>query len=65
MPHYVIGDVHGEYDALIKLVSKLPKDAKLIFVGDLVDRGSRSAEVVKFVRDGGHLCVMGNHEYMM
>jgi len=65
MQHYVIGDVHGEYDALMRLVSKLPKDAKLIFVGDLVDRGSRSDEVVKFVRDGGHLCVMGNHEYMM
>jgi serine/threonine protein phosphatase 1 len=42
MQHYVIGDVHGEYDALMRLVSKLPKDAKLIFIGDLVDIGSRS-----------------------
>ncbi len=36
---YIIGDVHGEYDTLLALVDKLPKDAKLIFVGDLVDRG--------------------------
>ena len=62
---YIIGDVHGEYDTLMRLVEKLPSDAKLIFVGDLIDRGSRSAEVVKFVREGGHGCVMGNHEEMM
>ena len=65
MQHYIIGDVHGHYDTLMKLVSKLPSDAKLIFVGDLIDRGSRSAEVVKFVREGGHGCVMGNHEQLM
>jgi serine/threonine protein phosphatase 1 len=63
--HYIIGDVHGHYDTLMQLVAKLPSDAKLIFVGDLIDRGSQSAEVVKFVREGGHGCVMGNHEEMM
>ena len=63
--HYIIGDVHGHYDTLMELVAKLPSDAKLIFVGDLIDRGSRSAEVVKFVREGGHECVMGNHEELM
>lgn len=63
--HYIIGDVHGEYDTLMRLVEKIPSDAKLIFVGDLIDRGSGSAEVVKFVREGGHGCVMGNHEEMM
>ena len=65
MQHYIIGDVHGHYDTLMQLVAKLPSDAKLIFVGDFIDRGSRSAEVVKFVREGGHGCVMGNHEEMM
>jgi len=65
MKHYIIGDVHGHYDTLMQLVVKLPSDAKLIFVGDLIDRGSRSAEVVKFVREGGYGCVMGNHEEMM
>ena len=63
--HYVICDVHGHYDTLIKLVSKLPKDAKLVFVGDLIDRGPKSSEVVRFVREGNHRCVMGNHEGFM
>ncbi len=65
MKHYIIGDVHGHYDTLMILVERLPKDAKLIFVGDLIDRGPKSAEVVEFVREGGHGCVMGNHEEMM
>jgi serine/threonine protein phosphatase 1 len=63
--HYIIGDVHGHYQTLMKLVEKLPENATLVFVGDLIDRGSQSAEVVKFVREGGHYCVMGNHEYLM
>ena len=44
---------------------KLPQDAELIFVGDLADRGSQSAEVVKFVRDGGYQCVIGNQFYQL
>jgi serine/threonine protein phosphatase 1 len=63
--HYIIGDVHGHYSVLMRLVDQLPQDAELIFVGDLIDRGAQSAEVVKFVRDGGYRCVMGNHEYLM
>ena len=38
---YIIGDVHGHYQTLLSLVAKLPQDAKLIFVGDLIDRGSQ------------------------
>jgi len=63
--HYIIGDVHGEYQTLLALIERLPKDAKLIFVGDLIDRGLESAEVVKLVRIFGHACVMGNHENEM
>ena len=60
--HYIIGDVHGEYKTLLALVAKLPKDAKLIFVGDLIDRGLQSKDVVKFIRKNNHQVVMGNHE---
>jgi len=60
--HYIIGDVHGEYKTLLALVSKLPKDAKLVFVGDLVDRGKQSKEVIAYIRANGHRTVMGNHE---
>ena len=65
MRHYIVGDIHGEYKALTNLVAKLPSDAKLIFVGDLIDRGSQSAHVVKFARDNKLSCVRGNHEEMM
>lgn len=65
MQHYVIGDVHGELGTLMALVAKLPKDAKLIFVGDLIDRGAKSKEVIAFVRQNNHLCVLGNHEELM
>ena len=60
--HYIIGDVHGEYKTLLSLVDKLPKDAKLIFVGDLVDKGLQTKEVISFVRENSHLSVKGNHE---
>jgi serine/threonine protein phosphatase 1 len=60
--HCVIGDIHGEYQMLLNLVAKLPQDAKLIFVGDLVNRGLQSREVVEFVRKNAFATVIGNHE---
>jgi serine/threonine protein phosphatase 1 len=62
---YIIGDVHGEFDSLRQLVDKLPTNSDLIFVGDLIDRGRKSKEVVNFVRRNNHKCVHGNHEEMM
>ena len=60
--HYIIGDVHAEYATLIALVNRLPKDARLIFVGDLISRGSQGKEVIEFVRDNAFCCIKGNHE---
>ncbi|CAA6810851.1 MAG: Serine/threonine protein phosphatase [uncultured Sulfurovum sp.] len=60
--HYIIGDVHGEYPMLLALIKKLPRNAKLIFVGDLVNRGRQSREVVEFARNHAHAVVKGNHE---
>ena len=57
MNHYIIGDVHGEYDTLMRLVSKIPSEAKLIFVGDLIDRGSQSVEVIRQYSMLGAYCV--------
>ena len=65
MKYYAIGDVHGEYETLLKLVAKLPKKVELFFVGDLIDRGPGSKKVVDFVRKGNYQCVLGNHEDMM
>lgn len=51
----------------MKLVEFLPYKEKshLVFVGDLVDRGKYSAEVVKFMKEGSYDCVIGNHEELM
>ena len=63
--HYVIGDVHGEYEMLMALIEKLPLNAHLLFVGDLVNRGKQGREVMAFVRNHAHGVVKGNHEGYM
>lgn len=62
---YVIGDVHGCYHTLLKLFEKIPKDARVIFVGDLVDKGKYSKEVVEFVIKNSYESIYGNHEFLM
>lgn len=73
--HAVVGDVHGQYDALRRLEDRVAAHAaregltpRIVTVGDLVDRGPRSAAVVRHVRlgvaAGTHHAVMGNHEQM-
>ncbi|MRI83357.1 MAG: hypothetical protein C6I00_02960 [Nitratiruptor sp.] len=47
------------------LVAKLPKGGKLIFLGDMSDRGEYSKEMVEFVGESGSLAILGNHEYMI
>ncbi|MBS6152363.1 MAG: metallophosphoesterase [Campylobacter gracilis] len=61
---YIIGDVHGCYRSLLALIEQLPRkfDSKICFVGDLIDRGPASADVVELVRTRGYDAVMGNHE---
>lgn len=61
----VIGDVHGCINTLKALIAQLPIDAEVCMVGDLIDRGPGSAEVIEFVHSKGYLCVTGNHEDMM
>ncbi len=61
---FIIGDVHGCYHTLMKLVKKLPNNAKLIFVGDLCDKGNFSKDVIEFVKSNNYPCVKGNHEHL-
>lgn len=62
----VIGDVHGDYDALQKVFADHQKGDAYIFVGDYLDRGTKSPEVFKFVTQilGGNnlFFIKGNHE---
>jgi serine/threonine protein phosphatase 1 len=62
-----IGDVHGHYDGLMRLIAMmaLTKEDTLHFVGDLIDRGPKSAQVVEYVRQNNHPCVLGNHEHLL
>ncbi|MGB3668965.1 MAG: metallophosphoesterase [Phormidesmis sp.] len=62
-----IGDVHGHYTGLMRLVEMVMPTASdvLHFVGDLIDRGPRSAQVVEFVRTHNYPCVLGNHEHLL
>ena len=61
---FIIGDVHGSYYTLLKLLKQLPSDAKLIFVGDLCDKGNFSKDVIEFVINNNYPCVKGNHEHL-
>jgi diadenosine tetraphosphatase ApaH/serine/threonine PP2A family protein phosphatase len=58
----VIGDLHGCYDeavALLDLLAVTERD-RVIFVGDLVDRGPKNRECVELAMK--HECILGNHE---
>uniref|UniRef100_M4B526 Calcineurin-like phosphoesterase domain-containing protein n=1 Tax=Hyaloperonospora arabidopsidis (strain Emoy2) TaxID=559515 RepID=M4B526_HYAAE len=61
----IIGDVHGcfgELQVLLQACHFSPLHDRLVFVGDLVNKGPKSLDVVRFVQISGSLCVRGNHE---
>ena len=55
---FVIGDVHGCYHTLLDLLNKLPKDASIIMIGDLCDRGPYSKEVIDLIIKNNYQCVL-------
>ncbi|WP_028603280.1 metallophosphoesterase [Ottowia thiooxydans] len=73
-PLDIVGDIHGEFEALVQLLSHLgyddqgnhPEGRKLVFVGDFCDRGPDSPAVLElaqqWVQTGRALAVLGNHE---
>lgn len=76
---YAIGDVHGCFERLVEMHEKIATDlaerpveqAVLIHLGDYVDRGIESAQVVEWLVAGPPVPapqivnLMGNHEHMM
>ncbi|WP_051532290.1 metallophosphoesterase [Brackiella oedipodis] len=73
-PLDIVGDIHGEYQALLNLLQQLgyDKDGKhaqqrtLVFIGDMFDRGPQCPQVFEHIRhliDQGHAqAILGNHE---
>jgi serine/threonine protein phosphatase 1 len=75
---YGVGDVHGRLDLLEQLLAKIHDDIRrrparkvlLVFVGDLIDRGPSSAQVVERLRTYRHpsietVFLLGNHEEVL
>lgn len=74
--YYAIGDVHGELAKLDELLRAIREDAarrqapsKVIFLGDMIDRGPDSRSVIvramKMTESGEALAIKGNHEELM
>ena len=68
---FAIGDIHGDIDAVYKLLASFPElttDDTLVFVGDYIDRGPSSKEVIDYVRrlpgetPAKVVALRGNHE---
>ena len=71
---YAIGDIHGSLESLERLLDQINPDLtrdRLLFVGDYIDRGPKSKEVVDHIirlknlaPPGQIICLKGNHEAM-
>ncbi|MFX1426368.1 MAG: metallophosphoesterase, partial [Promethearchaeota archaeon] len=67
---YVIGDIHGNLSTLLKLIEEVneKKPEKVIFLGDIVDRGPKQLECLLFVlalkilEPQKYFLLRGNHE---
>ena len=69
-PFVAVGDVHGRADLLTRLLDALDTGPQaglpVVCVGDYVDRGEQSAEVLAILRARADtICLLGNHEEML
>lgn len=74
MTIYAVGDIHGQHamleTALARIEADGGRDARVVFLGDYVDRGPDSARVLDTLATGqaegrDWICLMGNHDRMM
>lgn len=79
VPLYVIGDIHGRFDLLFRMIAEIDNDARhhkiddhvIVCVGDYVDRGPQSDRVINLLvslqsdTERRIVTLKGNHEHMM
>ncbi len=58
----ILGDLHGCFYTMVRLLNKTPKGAKVIFHGDTIDRGPNSRKVVEFAMSNHIPTCIANHE---
>lgn len=64
---YCCSDIHGEYDKYLKLIKKikLKEEDTLFILGDVIDRGEKSIEVLQDMMYRANVIpILGNHEYI-
>lgn len=65
---YVVGDIHGQVEKLmeqLRAVQFNPAQDRLLFCGDLINRGSESLACLELLSEPWFYPVMGNHDYRM
>ena len=68
MSTYLCSDLHGQYGLYIKMLEdiRFSQDNHLYILGDLIDRGPKSIEILQDVMNRKNVtCLIGNHEMMM
>jgi serine/threonine protein phosphatase 1 len=74
MKYYVIADLHGRYDLFLEALTRIDmhvlenkvEEYKIITLGDYIDRGPQSKEIIEYLMDAGDrfVSLQGNHEDM-
>lgn len=65
--HFILGDLHGRYDELMRLMDLINYDDTkhcIYSVGDIIDRGPDSWKVIDFFQGNKRYAIKGNHELM-
>ena len=65
---YVMSDIHGQFDAFMRMLKQIDftENDELYILGDVVDRGSKSIECIKWIMEQDNvLTLLGNHEIML
>lgn len=57
----ILSDLHGCYWTMTRLLNNAPTGLKIVFAGDLIDRGPHSRKVVEFAMENGIPTTLGNH----